>query len=767
MERASDLAAHALASLALGNTENQAEISRLLVDLMLSAKSLQTQQHAAGAAWRVMRENPSDELVIAKAGGTAPLVHLLRDSELPNAKAYALLSLSLSIDEKSQKIVVDEGGVEPLVQMLLASNLELCEQAACAIQKLLRKNTDTQIQLANAETTGPLIKMLDRSSSDRSREFAAAALSELAHIDSGKVAIDQLGGIQPLVDLLSDEAQADSMQYVAATLARLADDAHERREMERQELVKQEEANAQDNLAAGVKSSSSAKTQLPDGKTTTVNPLKTFGKKKGTTRMGLFKNLISKSTELPPTKAELIGRAGAIQPLVKLLDGECGVQAQQEAAGALAALAVDGSNRAAIADAGGIGPLVMLLGLSNTRSREHAAKALVRLSVDVATRPIICEKLVSMLDDSRGKEWQEQGAAAIANLARESAENRESILKADGIPRLLHLLGSNSREAKENSANAISFLAYKSRDNQNAIARADGIPRLVASFASAAANVKEVANLKLCTLVAACIWHVADGNYENKTLLTNEGAIVPIIGVMTNPNPELQTKCDSGYSAHAIRTTARCPHASSLTPYLQVTKSNRICSASGALAALARDHPDNQAVIAKTGAIPPLCTIVKDGSAEAKEESAAALWALAADNAVNKASIAKLGGIEPLLTLLMYGTSDKSSVNAAGSLTALAAQHAENRLSITRKMIAMLGSKPMPARALRLLSAVATLCDNEPTNQVGSSNCLCRCFAPLVARSARIMPLSLPSGALAGGTCEVRWFRSSHFVVRE
>ena len=145
LERASMLASHALASLALHNPANQVEIAQLLVNLLLTATSLKTQQRAAEAVWRVMNENLSDELGIAGAGGTGPLVRLLRDSQLPNAKAYALLSLSLSVDESNQKVVVEEGGVEPLVGMLNTPEPLLREQAACAVMKLLKHNTEVQV----------------------------------------------------------------------------------------------------------------------------------------------------------------------------------------------------------------------------------------------------------------------------------------------------------------------------------------------------------------------------------------------------------------------------------------------------------------------------------------------------------------------------------------------------------------------------------------------------------------------------------------------
>jgi hypothetical protein len=136
------------------------------------------------------------------------------------------------------------------------------------------------------------------------------------------------------------------------------------------------------------------------------------------------------------SKAEVIAEAGAITPLVSLLSGIRGPEAQHEAAGALWALADHASNRMAITEAGGIGPLVMLLGSTNAKAREHAELALVRLSIESSNRVIIIEQLVGMLHEQSGTSLQEQAAAALANLARESVENRTSILQANGIPRL-------------------------------------------------------------------------------------------------------------------------------------------------------------------------------------------------------------------------------------------------------------------------------------------------------------------------------------------
>lgn len=668
-ERAQTHAANALASLAYGNTKNQAEIAGLLVAMLEEPPGgLPTAERAVSALWRIVGENPENEAIIAAAGGAQPLVRLLR-SKQARAKSYALWSLSLSIDADNQKLVADEDGVTPLVAMLNDRQQLVCEQAACAIKRLALNNKDTQTQITKAGAVEPLITLLDGDGADRAQEYAAAALSELAQIVPGKAGIDRGGGIQPLVALLSDShRQPESKRYAAAALARLSGTLSSLVEHVRSDAPSTRLHACCALLAAFAEEPQEEQNQKV--------------KKKGAAEV-----VVQSQVALPPkqtvTKSEMIANAGAITPLVNLLNGTRGEEAQQESAGALWALADHENNRMAITEAGGIAPLVALLGCENGKAREHAELALVRLSIEGANRVIIIEQLVGMLADARGTAAQEQAAAALANLARESEDNRTSIRKADGIPRLLNLLSGNSVKAKENSASAISELAHKNVENQRAIANAGGIPKLVATLIAGSADVKNVTGIRLCTLIMLCIWHMADGNKENQTALMKEGAIPPVVAMVTNPDPEMQT------------------------------------NAAGSLACLCRDHPDNQAAIARSGAIPPLCTMVREGAVvETREESAAALWALATDNAANKSTIAKLGGIEPLVNMLMYGQSENSSIKAAGALAALAAQHSDNRQTITKRMVNVLGSKAPATRAVRLLSALASLCDNEPTNQV-------------------------------------------------
>lgn len=416
-QRSPILATNALSSLALGNQDNQSAIASLLVEMLLSATRAEARTEACKALWRIVGENKGDELGIAKAGGAEALVRLLRDATQPSVKAYALFSLSLAIDSTNQSAVAEQGGIKPLVALLSEEDATTREQAACALQRLAHDNNATQALITRQGAVEPLLALLDTLCSNRAQEYAAGALSQLGSCRLGKRTICRSGGVAPLVNLLCDRhQQPDATQYAASALSRLA-----------QETARQ-------------RGTASAPAAAPTA-----------------------------SAEERVSQAEYIADSGAIEPLVALLSGDKGSDAQEESAAALEALAHFTSNRIAISEAGGIGPLVALLGSTNAKAREHAELALVRLSIESSTRVLIIEQLVGMLKADRGVDAQEQAAAALSNLARESVENRTSIMKADGIPCLLELLSSNSKKTKENSASAISQLAYKSRENQNAV----------------------------------------------------------------------------------------------------------------------------------------------------------------------------------------------------------------------------------------------------------------------------------------------------------
>lgn len=473
--RAKTHAMHALAAIGYGNVENQAQITTLLVG-MLGSGGIDAKSGAAASLWRLVQENPESQQEIASAGSAKDLIALLKAGS-EGAKAYSLWSLSLSIDASNQAVVLQEGGVRALVARLSSWAAAEREQAAGALHRLATGCPDAQKEIAAEGGISPLIAIIDHSrasdecdgpttnggtgtgsgtgasggpSADALREGSEAAAPSAvsggeAHGDPAERQVDgtQGGGFGGDAQRRDREGEREgAREYAAATLADLA----------------QLKANVDGIVHAGG-----------------IGPLVFLLTDGGDVGRKFAASAIACLSRGRGDVAGDIAEAGAVSPLVNLLSGDRGELAQEEAAGALFEMSDNAANRLEITDAGGIGPLVQLLGTQNTRARERAEGALVRLSIENANRVLIIHKLVSMLfdnpfDEADGAGAQEQAAAALANLARDSADNRVSIVDAGGIEPLLALLSDSSVKAKENSVNAITQLAYKSHDIQQAIA---------------------------------------------------------------------------------------------------------------------------------------------------------------------------------------------------------------------------------------------------------------------------------------------------------
>ena len=191
-----------------------------------------------------------------------------------------------------------------------------------------------------------------------------------------------------------------------------------------------------------------------------------------------------------------IAAAGAITPLVELLSGST-PEVQAAAAGALRNLAAsDDDYRVLIAEAGGIPALVELLRSSDPEVQRWAAGALGSLAPNANNKALIAEAggippLVSCL--TTGTDGTQQLAAfALGDLmadwvfvdpdivpmpeATEVAEaNRALIAAAGAIPPLIALLRSGRRFAEELAAHALPPFS-SSEDTRVAIVEAGAIP---------------------------------------------------------------------------------------------------------------------------------------------------------------------------------------------------------------------------------------------------------------------------------------------------
>ena len=176
--------------------------------------------------------------------------------------------------------------------------------------------------------------------------------------------------------------------------------------------------------------------------------------------------------------AEIVGLVRALR------DGDDAAKAT--AAGALNDLAWENrANKALIAEAGGIPPLVDLLRDGSPEAKLRAAAALANLTLtwtETTNRRLVgaagaTSPLIDLLRDgsAEAKRW---AVTALRNLACEN-DNRILITEAGGIAPLVGLLRDGSAEAKEEAFSALSSLALNNDANAVAVAVALGLEALV------------------------------------------------------------------------------------------------------------------------------------------------------------------------------------------------------------------------------------------------------------------------------------------------
>ena len=159
--------------------------------------------------------------------------------------------------------------------------------------------------------------------------------------------------------------------------------------------------------------------------------------------------------------------AGGIVSLVELVRngfprdlGEwnaCLVSARDEAAGALANLSSTHDNKMAIADAGGIGPLVELACSGGSRAQKWAAAALANLADGNRgnkVRIAAAGGIAPLVELTRSGAAQMQAAAALLNLASDNADNAAAIVAAGGVLPLVKPTRSGAAGATEFAAAA-------------------------------------------------------------------------------------------------------------------------------------------------------------------------------------------------------------------------------------------------------------------------------------------------------------------------
>ena len=176
------------------------------------------------------------------------------------------------------------------------------------------------------------------------------------------------------------------------------------------------------------------------------------------------------------TNQDAIREAGGIAPLVALLGAGSDSEAAGDAAGALRNLSENATNKDAIREAGGIAPLVALLGAgADSGAARDAAGALMNLAVNATNKDAIREAggiapLVALLGAGADSDAARCAAGALRNLAF-SIFNEDAILggvACAGVSTAFHT--PLHRKLQEISTSRL--IAAEAGDNVTALERA-------------------------------------------------------------------------------------------------------------------------------------------------------------------------------------------------------------------------------------------------------------------------------------------------------
>ncbi|KAG5250462.1 U-box domain-containing protein [Salix suchowensis] len=190
----------------------------------------------------------------------------------------------------------------------------------------------------------------------------------------------------------------------------------------------------------------------------------------------------------------IIAEAGAIEPIIQVLrSGNDG--AKENSAATLFSLSVLDEYKAKIGRSGAVTALVDLLGSGTSRGKKDAATTLFSLSIFHENKYRIVRAgavkyLVELMGPVTG--MADKAVALLANLSA-IGEGRLAIAKAGGVPLLVEIVESGSQRGKENAVSILMQLCLSSPRFCTLVLQEGAVPPLVALSQSGTPRAKEKA----------------------------------------------------------------------------------------------------------------------------------------------------------------------------------------------------------------------------------------------------------------------------------
>jgi len=245
--------------------------------------------------------------------------------------------------------------------------------------------------------------------------------------------------------------------------------------------------------------------------------------------------------------------SGAVIPLVRLLqDDDPGVR--EEAARGLWSLArgrheINAGVQRAIAEAGAIAPLVELLRDEIQRLRVVSASLLNDLAIDnprnreeIALSGAV-PTLVQLLSDDAGSAFA--ASSLLQGLASGIASKQVAAALIEAVNPLVDLLRTGNRLAQEEAVTTLAALAASGSDVQRTVAKS-GAPRLIVKCLHLeqpmgwTVSPAQGSGTRMHSTAALALRNLAAGSAENQGLITQAGAISPLVHLLAVDAPDVR-----------------------------------------------------------------------------------------------------------------------------------------------------------------------------------------------------------------------------------
>ena len=220
-------------------------------------------------------------------------------------------------------------------------------------------------------------------------------------------------------------------------------------------------------------------------------------------------------------------------------------------------------------------------------------------------------------------------------------------------------------------------------------------------------------------MAARALCDIARGNAEMRAAIAEEGAIGPLVTMLSSRlHAEGQKWAAAALAALAEeseRNQGLVAEAGAIPPLVALLSAPRLGvreHAVGALRQLASGHAANQVAIGAAGAVNPLVALIRQPD-ESPEEAAAALESISRGCADNQVAFAAAGAIPPLVSLLSFGSSAIQGYALAALLSLSMPQTPEGRDAVIAALVGALQSAlnggPRSKALLKIAEALAAL----------------------------------------------------------